>query len=203
MSFSSVCSSPQQALQLEKLKQMGLDVCGDNMYDIQRMFGQAAPKVAVSLVGGTSAGYLAQLLAYVSFARNSALHDPTRSIVHCQAHARPSGAGSSKVRPKRSGKRQSTVLSCPILMAVKPPCAPQMHDSPVGDFQQLVCHGPIFGPGSLLLCPLSQLLRPAPLLVCLALEVGTAIGLGLRQGLKEGWRTTAGGWRYQPTAVID
>jgi NADPH:quinone reductase-like Zn-dependent oxidoreductase len=58
-----VTRSPQQALQLEKLKQMGLDVCGDNMYDIQRMFGQAAPKVAVSLVGGTSAGYLAQLLA--------------------------------------------------------------------------------------------------------------------------------------------
>uniref|UniRef100_A0A7S4FQV2 Alcohol dehydrogenase-like C-terminal domain-containing protein n=1 Tax=Eutreptiella gymnastica TaxID=73025 RepID=A0A7S4FQV2_9EUGL len=54
---------PHQAMQLEKLKQMGLDVCADNMYEIQGMFGNSCPKVAVSLVGGSSSAYLAQLLA--------------------------------------------------------------------------------------------------------------------------------------------
>ena len=44
---------------------MGLDVCADNMYEIQGMFGNSCPKVAVSLVGGSSSAYLAQLLAYV------------------------------------------------------------------------------------------------------------------------------------------
>lgn len=56
------CGSAESELQLEKMKQMGLNVHTDPLGDASQIFGAEKPALAVNLVGGYSAAHLASLL---------------------------------------------------------------------------------------------------------------------------------------------
>eukprot|EP00906_Rhabdomonas_costata_P034126 RCo048015 len=56
------CGSAEAELQLEKMKQMGLNIHTDPIGDVSQVFGAERPALAVNLVGGYSAAHLASLL---------------------------------------------------------------------------------------------------------------------------------------------